>query len=183
MQIRLAIVLVAIAVVVACEEDPFLVRWVENPRQAQIYALDRGELSRPTAFHMLGRTAVVIEDPTTNGEWDFALDRQAGGLVLLLPRALGVTTRAAIAALPATEFEAVREAPADTLLYSTRDPVPLKLGTVYVVRTHQQPDAYGQLCSYYGKVKPLELDVVVGSFTFLYDISPVCNNRSLVPPK
>jgi hypothetical protein len=166
----------------ACQEDPFIVRWVEDPKEAVIYALDREELSRPSAFHMLHKEAIVIEDPLSQGQWDFALDRQDGGMVFLPPRALGVVSRAGIAPIEGVDFAEVREAPGDTLLYSTRQPVPIVLGTIYVIRTHQQPGSFGQVCVYYGKVRPLEIDEEAGVLRFLHDVSPDCNNRSLVPP-
>jgi hypothetical protein len=179
---RIVMSMVAATLAAACTDDPFQVRWEENPLEAVLYSLDREELNRPSAFHMRERARVVVEDPLTQGQWDFALDRDGGALVLLPPRALGVTSRAAIAAIPGVAFEEVREAPGDTLLYSTREPIALALGTVYVVRTHQQPGAFGQACFYYGKVEPLELDQEAGVLRFLYDVSPDCNNRSLVPP-
>ena len=176
-----ALVLLAMATV-ACGDDPFLVRWTEDPRERVIYSLDRDERNRPSAFEMLQGRQVVLESPEAIGRWDFALDRQAGELVLLPPRALGVTSDAGIAPIPGVRYEDVREAPRDTAAYVMRTPVPLEMGTIYVIRTHQQPGPFGQQCSYYGKVEPLEIDSATGVFRFLFDTSPDCNNRSLVPP-
>jgi len=77
----------------------------------------------------------------------------------------------------------MRRAPSDTLLYVTDKPVPVELGTIYVVRTHEQIGSYGRICVYYGKLEPLEIDLQAGVLRFLQDTSPVCNNRSLLPPR
>jgi len=170
--------------VAACGGEDFFVDWEENPLEQVLYSLDRepeGAL-RQTAFNMLERRGVIVEDPTAQGRWDFALDRAAGTLVLLPPQALGVTSRAAITAIPGTTFANVREAPGDTLVYSTTQPVPVQLGTVYVIRTHQQPGFFGEFCFFFGKIEPIEIDVEAGVLRFLHDVSPDCNNRSLVPP-
>jgi hypothetical protein len=177
--------LVTLAVLVAaCGGEDFLVDWEENPLEQVLYSLDRepeGTL-RQTAFNMLERRGLVIEDPVAQGRWDFAVDREAGRLVLLPPQALGVTSRAAIARIPGTTFANVIEAPSDTLVYSTNQSVPVELGTVYVIRTHQQPGFFGQFCFFFGKIEPIEIDVEAGILRFLHDVSPDCNNRSLVPP-
>ncbi|MEX0856350.1 MAG: hypothetical protein WD056_02155, partial [Gemmatimonadota bacterium] len=141
MKIRHAGGLIAIALLLsACGDDPFVVEWEENPREATLYALDREleSILRPSAFHMLERSGVPIEDPRAQGRWDFALERQGGELVLLAPRLLGVVSTAAIVPIPGVEFADVRVAPADTLLYISDAPVPVALGSVYVIRTHQQ---------------------------------------------
>src|SRR5690606_38376665 len=117
---RIAASLASLALLLsACGEDPFLVRWEANPVEATIYALDRDleNVLRPSAFHMLERSGVPVEDPRAQGRWDFALERQGGGLVLLPPSLLGVLSSAAIVPVPGTSFEDLRQAPADTLVY------------------------------------------------------------------
>ena len=165
-----------------CGDDPFRVRWTENPREATLFALDRPELNRPAGFNMLARSTVVIEDPLAGGNWDFSVERQGGRMVMVPPTALGVRSRAALVPMAGTTFEDVRRAPTDTLLYISEDAVPAELGTIYVVRTHEQLGSYNRLCVYYGKLEPIEIDVVLGTFRFRHDTSPDCNNRSLVPP-
>jgi hypothetical protein len=167
----------------ACDDDLFLVEWTENPQEAVLFALDRDELNSPSAYNMLTRLQVVIEDPSTEGGWDFALDRQNGRMVFLTPRVLGIQSDAALVPFPGVDFEEMREAPSDTLLYVTDKPVPVELGTIYVVRTHEQIGSYGRICFYYGKLEPLEIDLQAGVLRFLQDTSPDCNNRSLVPPR
>ena len=167
----------------ACDDDPFLIEWTENPQESVLFALDRDELNSPSAYNMLARLQVVIEDPVTEGRWDFAVDRQNGQMVFLTPRVLGIPSEAALVPFPGMEFEEMRRAPSDTLLYVTDKPVPVELGTIYVVRTHEQIGSYGRICFYYGKLEPLEIDLQAGVLRFLQDTSPACNNRSLVPPR
>jgi hypothetical protein len=183
---RLALRVGALAVLTvplaACGDDPFLLRWQENPREAVLFSLDRPELNRPQAFDLLQARRVIVQSVEEEGRWDFAVDRVNGEMVFLPPRALGVSSQAALVPLPGTAFADVREAPADTAVYISREPVPIRQGTLYVVRTHQQTGPWGQRCFYYGKVEPLEIDDAQGTVRFLFDVSPDCNNRRLVPP-
>lgn len=183
---RRAVPCVAAAILLllsGCGDDPFLLRWTENPQEAILFALDRDELNTPAGFNMLARSTVVIEDPLAQGNWDFSIERREGRMHFLPPSILGVASRAAIVPLAGTTFEDVRRAPRDTLLYVTEEPVPAELGTIYVIRTHEQVGRFGQLCVYYGKVEPLEIDLELGTLRFLHDTSPDCNNRRLVPPR
>jgi len=166
----------------ACGDDPFLLRWQANPREATLFSLDRPELNRPQAFDMLQARRVIVQSAQEEGRWDFAVDRRDGQMVFLPPRTLGVASQAALVPLPNISFDEIRDAPADTAVYITREPVPIQTGTLYVVRTHQQSGPFGQICFYYGKLEPLEVNLEAGTVRFLYDISPDCNNRRLVPP-
>jgi len=180
---RTSIFLVATLVLLlaACEEDPFRVQWEASPRQTILYALDREEIFRFSAFNIRQRAPIAIEDLFSQGQWDFAVDRQGGQMVLLPPRVLGVLSSSAIAAIPGVRFEDLRDAPSDTTLYVSRSPVPVQAGTVYVVRSHQQTDRFGQLCVFYGKIEALEVNLEQGTFRFLHDSNPECNARNLVP--
>jgi hypothetical protein len=170
-------------VLTACGDDPFAIDWTENPREAVLFSLARPDLNRPSAFEMLGGTSIIVENPNSGGRWDFALDTRGGNLVLLPPRSVGVLSSAAIVPLPNTDFAAVREAPADTTVYITSAPVPVQMGTTYVIRTHEQFGLFGQTCVYYGKLTPILPDPVEGILRFRFDTSPDCNNRSLVPTR
>jgi len=169
-------------VAVGCGDDPFQIDWSENPLEAELFALDREELNRPSAFDMLQRRRVVVESAQSQGQWDFAVDRLDGQLVLLPPRALGVDSRAGIAPVPGVTFEELRDAPADSALYVTREAVPVEYGMVYAVQTRQQTGRFGQRCRYYGKLEAVRIDQEAGVLIFLHDTSPECNSRRLVPP-
>ncbi len=174
--------LVPLVVLAGCEGDPFEVPWALRPEESTIYALDRAELNRPSAFDMYERIGVVLEDPIVEGRWDFAVERQGGVLHLLPPGYLGEPSGAGIVPMPGMTYDELIEAPADTALYVTREPVELSVGNVYVIRSHRQPDAFGFLCFFYGRIEALEVDHEEGILVFKHDRSPDCNNRRLIPP-
>ncbi len=147
-----------------------------------LYALSNPEMNRPSGFDFYNRVAVVIEGAAATGQWDMAVDRRGGKIVLLPPGALGVSSKAQVAPLKGRSFADVTEAPADTALYVARAPVPVELGTVYVWRSRQNYGYYGTSCVYYAKMEPLAMDPEGGTLTFVFDSSPACNDRSLIPP-
>lgn len=167
----------------ACGDDPFKIDWTESPDTVLLYTLSRPELNLPSGFDFYNRTTVIIEQPDATGNWDMAVDTRAGRVVLLPPGALGVSSKAQVAALPGRTLRDVTEAPADTTLYSARSPVPVQMGTVYVWRTRQAYGSFGSVCVYYAKMEPLVINAAAGTLSFAFDSSPVCNDRSLIPPK
>jgi len=168
----------------ACDDDLYKIRWEENPDTAFLYSLARPELNLLSAFDFLSRIPVRIESPKATGNWDMALDTQDGALVLLPPEALGVaSSKARIIPMGMMTFDEVRRAPSDTTLYVGDAAVPVVVGHVYVIRTRARPDFYGRSCVFYGKFQPLEQDPVAGTMSFVFDVSPVCNDRKLYPPK
>jgi hypothetical protein len=179
-------VLVASLVVVltACDEDPFVFRWDATPINARLYSLRRPEPNLSSAFGFNPPPhPVVLETPGASGTWDVALDTEGAALVLKPPGALGITARAAIASLGTIPFDEVDEAPGDTLVYFLDDPVTMVVGEVYAIRTNRQAGSFGSSCVYYAKLEPLVVDVAAGQMDFRFVASPVCNNRSLVPPE
>jgi hypothetical protein len=166
----------------ACGDDPFKIRWTIQPDTVLLYSLARPELNLLSGFSFINRIPVRIEAPNATGTWDVALDTRDGGLVLLPPGALGVESRARIATLPGAVFDEVIEAPADTMLYTADQPVQVSMGTVYIVRTNQYVGSFGTRCVNYGKLEPVAIDAVVGTLSFVFDASPVCNDRKLIPP-
>lgn len=167
----------------ACDDNPFLIRWQENPDTVLLYSLARPELNLLSGFDFARRVSVRIEAPSSADQWDLALDTQNGELVFLPPGALGVTSTARVAVMEGRTFEEVRRAPADTAAYISDRPVPVTLGMTYVIQTRQSIGVYGQACLYYGKFQPLAEDPEAESVTFQFDVSPVCNDRKLFPPK
>ena len=181
--VLLLLPLLALTVIAtACDDNAFEVDWTPFPDTTVLYSLARPELNRPSAFNMEQRSTIRIEVPGATGQWDFAVDTRANQIVLLPPGALGVTSRARITALPGQKFAQVKEAPQDTALYSATLPLPAQLNTTYVVRTDLRSTQFGGQCTYYGKLEPLGIDVAGGSLEFVFDVSPVCNDRRLVPP-
>ena len=153
---------------VGCD-DPYAIDWEESPDTAFIYSLARPELNLPSAYDFLGQVPLRVEAPPSTGRWDLALDTQGGELVFLPPGALGVGSAARLARIPNTTWDEVIYAPSDSTQY------------IYVLRTHTSRGYYGMSCVYYGRIKPVEIDVDVGLLRFLYDVSPVCNSLRLIP--
>lgn len=167
----------------SCGDDPFRIDWVESPDTVVLYSLARAELNLFSGFDFYNRIPITIEDAEATGNWDMAVDTRNGQMVLLPPGALGVTSKARVTALKGRTLADVTEAPADTTLYEGFAPVPVEMGTVYVWRTRQGFGSFGTVCVYYAKMEPLIIDASGGTLTFVFDASPVCNDRSLIPPK
>jgi hypothetical protein len=177
-----ALLMAAVTATAGCE-DPFEVRWEAQTDTALIYSLARPEPNLPSAFNFYFRAPIAVEAPGSTGQWDIALDTEGGRLVLVPPRALGINSRARIAALPGVSFQDVTDAPADTVSYVSNRSVPLDLGTIYVVQTSEQSGSFGQRCVFFAKMEPLVLDAVAGTLKFAFDASPVCNDTRLIPPE
>ena len=168
---------------VACGDDPFSFDWSDAPDTVLLYSLARPELGLESGISFVPPPSMTaIESPNATGTWDLALDTQGGQLVMLPPGALGVTSRARIAALGAVDFDEVVEAPEDSLLYVADDPVPVTDAAVYVVRSNRSVSGFGSSCVYYAKVQPVTIDVAGGTLRFRYVASPICNSRDLIPP-
>jgi hypothetical protein len=177
-----ALVIFVLPYVMGCDDDLFKIDWVENPDTALLYSLARPELNLLSAFNFLQRTPVPIESPSSTGQWDIVLDTQEGGLVLLPPGAVGVSgSRARIIPMEGMSYDEVREAPSDTTLYVGDAAVSVNMGSTYVIRTRQSRDLYGRVCVFYGKMSPLAMDPVLGTLSFVFDVSPECNSRRLYP--
>jgi len=167
-----------------CDDDPFKIMWELRPDTVLLYSLARPEMNLSSAFDFVRRNAVRVEAPSAVGEWDVAVDTQDGAIVLVPPGAIGVAkSRAGIVPIEDTSFDEIRRAPSDTTLYIRDRPVPMEVGQLYVIRTRQKQGSYGSICVYYGKFEPLLVDPEEGRLSFMYDVSPVCNDRKLVPPK
>lgn len=166
----------------ACDDDPFAINWTSSPDTVLLYSLARPELNLVSGFNFRRRQTVRIEGAEATGNWDMAVDTRGGQIVILPPGALGVESAARIAPMPGETFESLLEAPSDTLLYTANDPVPATVGTAYVVRTERYAGAFGTRCVSFGKFQPLDVDPAGGTLTFVFDVSPVCNDRRLIPP-
>lgn len=166
----------------ACGDDPFQINWVSSPDTVLIYSLARPELNLPAGFNFHGGDLVRVEGPQSTGLWDVAVDTRGNEMVFLPPGALGVSSRARITTLPDMSFLDVTEAPSDTLVYVADQPVPIRLGTIYVVRTGRSAGVFSSSCVYYAKLEPLVIDPAGGTLSFVYEDSPVCNSLRLIPP-
>lgn len=168
---------VAAAALAGCGDDPFAFPWEPSPDTVRLFALSRPEPNLVSALDLWPRRLVRVEAAATGGQWDLAVDTAGGRFVWLPPGVMGIETRAGVAELDETSFEEASMAPADTARYATTRSLPVEAGRVYAVRTRQH-----QRCRYYGKIQALEMDVARAVIRVHYDLSPACNNRSLVPP-
>jgi hypothetical protein len=171
-----------LATATGCDDNPFAFNWDPTPDTVLLYSLQRPELNLVSGFNFFQGVAVSVEDPDATGQWDAALDTRSGQLVFVLPGAFGISTTARIATLDGMQFDDVTEAPADTLVYEGIEPVPVRTGTIYVVKTNRIPGSFGSTCVYYAKAEALDIDVAQGTLLFRYVTNPVCNSQDLVPP-
>lgn len=178
--LSIALLLGALA---ACGKNPFAVTWTASPDTVLLYSIDRPELNLPSAFdfYPAHRYTVAVEAAGATGNWDLALGTEGDSLVFLTPEALGANVSAAITTFPGMSLDELTEAPSDSAAYSYEDPVPVRAGTAYVVRTRVNVSTYGARCAYYAKLYPLEVNPDQGTVRFVYDVNPSCNDRSLVP--
>jgi hypothetical protein len=166
----------------ACGNDPFAIKWSAKPDTVTLYSLSRPDLNLQSAYDFRNRVSVVVESPSSTGRWDMAVDTRNGRIVMVPAAALGVDSRAGIVPMPDVTFDELTEAPADTSVYITDRPVPMDVGSVYVVRTRKSVGSFGSRCFYYAKMEPLSTDPEAGTLTFYFDGAHVCNDRSLIPP-
>ena len=180
----LSLLLLLFPVITACDDNYYVIHWEESPDTALLYSLARPELNLYSGFDFLGRRGVRIEAPSSVNGWDMALDTRDGDLVFIPPRSVGVAnSTASIAPMGAMAYEDLTKAPRDTTMYIGDRPVAINVGELYVIRSRRSAGVYGNSCSYYGKFVPLSKDLEAQSVTFYFDISPVCNDRKLIPPK
>jgi len=181
---RLAAVLIpclSILSLGACGDDPFQIRWAADVDTVSLFSLARPELNLGSAYNFDQRRILVVEAPGSSGSWDLAVDDDGTEMYFVLPEVLGIESRAALAPVPGVSFEDLTEAPSDTAAYIGNEIIPIQIGTVYAVRTSEGTGFFGETCVYYGKLQPIEKDLVRGTVSFFFDASPVCNDRSLIP--
>lgn len=166
----------------ACGDDPFAFDWSDRPDTVLLYSLARPELNLVSAYNFLRNAPLQVQNPSATGSWDVAVDTRDGQIVFLPPGALNVDGAARVAVLEGLSLDDVLQAPSDTMLYVSRQPVPVELGDVYVFRTNRQRGSFGQSCVYYAKVEAVDIDPVGGTLTFREVTNPVCNDRDLIPP-
>lgn len=176
-----ALAVVGVAAATACGEDPFAIKWTSSKDTVLLYSLSRPELGLPSGFNFYTGVKWRVESANATGNWDVAVGTRDGQIVLLPPGALNITAKARVTELTNADFDDVTEAPGDTTRYTAVDAVPVRMGSVYVIRTNQRVGTFGTYCVYYAKLAPIDIEPADGMLTFYYDSSPVCNDRSLIP--
>lgn len=166
-----------------CGNDPFAFNWDDTPDTVLLYSLARPELNLQSGFAFLQGLRIRVEAPISTGAWDAAVDTRNGEIVLLPPGALGVVSSARITTLEGMTLEDVVRAPTDTLVYTADQPVPVRPGTIYIIKTNRATGSFGTSCVYYAKMEAVTIDVAAGSLLFRHVTNPVCNSQDLVPPR
>ena len=179
---RLFLICGAATSMVACD-DPFEIDdWTSTTDTIQIFSISRPELiGRPAAYDFVSRVLVRVESPAASGSWDVALRDESGQLSLVPASGFqGQVSRAGLALITNTTFEALAEAPGDTASYSV-NPRVLQVGQVYAVRTRRAGCGFSTGVRF-GKIKIISVDQAAGTVRFASVVNPLCNNRDLIPP-
>lgn len=163
----------------ACE-DPFDFDWIPQIDTVTVYSLARPDyIDRPGAYDFgPGGGPRVVEAPASSPiRWDLAFSEE-GGEFVALPAALfrGFDIEPGVQEITdGSTFDDLHTAPRDG--YITGEPVPLREGGLYVVRSRRD----SRRCNYYGKFEVLELDPA-GTVMFQSVENYLCNDRELIPP-
>ena len=168
----------------ACSEDPLGNQdWVAVPDSVTLFSVSRTELvGLPSAFDFVNGIRIPVEQPGATGQWDVALGDEDGALVLIPAVAFpGISSRARVGLLEDQGFDDLTRAPGDSAAYSG-EPVPVREGGVYVIRTRRAACQFFGSGSYYAKAEVLEVDQAGGSVTFRTIRNPNCGDRDLIPP-
>ena len=164
-----------------CGDDPYQLDWVQGYDTLELYSRENPRPGLENAFDFVNLDAVVLEALGATGNWDVAVGGDAGGLTLLPTGALSVETTAGIKRVPGT-LEDVLRAPQDSTEYERLAPVPLELGSTYIIRTRVHSDAYGETtCIFFAKMEPLAIDLENLLVRFVYGANPNCGDTSLTP--
>lgn len=135
-------------------------------------ALDLVRVQAP--FTLLRRPELVRDA----GEWDIALRRDGGGLVLRPYEAPGSPYRGAGVALANQDYDRISEAPRGNSTYSATG-VPATQNGVYFMRSRQYPNTAGALCVNYAKARLLAVDAAAGTAQVAIVLNDNCDDERL----
>jgi len=171
---------------VACDDGLEPSPWNATPDTLVLYSASRAEyvnLGSGLDITSDPVTTIPLEAPGVTGNWDFALLDVNGGLALVPAVTLAPVTgsRSRLLELQGAVLADVEEAPSDSTRY-TAQPVQLRTGSVYVLRSRRSSCGYTN-GSRYAKLQPVEVDVARGIVRFAIVRNPFCDLRSLVPPQ
>lgn len=154
-----------------------------QPLETTLYDLVAGPVDRPSGFDVVagrGRGLPRSVRVDQSGEWDVAfalLDGQA----VWLPRGFFESAKPSAGIVELNRaFDEILEAPADRELFERENPVPVSVGSVYVIRSRNDP-ALNLPCRLFAKlgVEAIEGDPVRVRFRYLWN--PNCDQRNLTP--
>jgi len=182
MRIRFVFVVMAAAALAACDDPLGPQPWDDRPDTVTLYSASRPDLlGQPSGFDFVNLAPVRVEANGAAGNWDVALAGDATLQLLPAGAFAGQTSRAGIATITNTTFEALTEAPADTAAFSAQ-PVTLVQNGVYVVRSRRTECSFSTAVRY-AKVQVVSLDPAAGVARLAIVRNPYCNDRSFVPPE
>ena len=182
MRIRLSLLILLAASVAACDDGLGPQPWDATPDTVSLYSASRSELlGYPSAFDFVNLAVIRVESPGSAGSWDVVLAGSAGLQLVPAGAFEGQDSRAGIAVITGTTFEALTSAPTDTSQYSSQA-VALQQGGVYVVRTRRAVCSFSTAV-HFAKIKVVSIDAARGVASFAVVRNPDCNDRSFVPPK
>jgi hypothetical protein len=173
--------LAAIAPVLsACDDNTFLQDAVVRADTVDLGLPggDRGsaiDLVRASANATLIRRPETVQDAE---QWDFAVRRAAGGLVLHPNEGLGTGGRGAGIGATTRPFDDIDEAPRGTSSYSEND-VALSANAVYLLRSRTYGAGLGINCLKYGKARVVSLDAATGQVRLALVINENCDDERL----
>jgi hypothetical protein len=178
---RLAPLLLAVAVIACGDNTSSSFPRPSEPVEAGLYDISGGPIDRASALNVVsgrgnGQPRAVRVDVTD--QWDIGFGILEGELVWL-PAGFfeGFEPDAGILELP-EGFEQLTEAPSDKELYEKEEPVPLKDGGVYVVRSRTDP-ALSVPCHIFAKllVSAIQEDPTRVDLQVVWN--PNCDDRNL----
>lgn len=172
------LLLVGLTPLVAC--DTFEPSWFDFVDRVELYSLARAEfIGRPSAYDFIQQRPVVVEQPKIHDPYDFDMAvTEIDGVFHALPAGMfeGFPIEPGILVdTSGLEFQDVREAPREG--YITDEPVPLHVGSVYIVRIRRDQSG----CQRYAKFEVMEVGTE-GTVEIRTVRNPLCNDRNLVPP-
>lgn len=177
--VLLSIVFASSALLGACGDDPLF--------PDVVLSVDTVTLTVPGADRPSALDLVQAQPPRTllrrpellrdAQEWDIALRRGDGGLLLRPFEAQASSLRGAGITLADEDYDRIDEAPRATNAYAST-PLPATVGTTYFIRSRQYP-VQTILCVNYAKAKVLAVDLVAGTARIALTQNNNCDDERL----
>lgn len=166
----------------ACDDGFGPRTWDPTPDTTVLYSVSRPELiGRPSAFDFVQMRRLPVEQLGVTGDWDVVLAEQNGAFVFVPSGNFpGIISRAGVGETNSPSLDALTRAPGDTASYS-RQPVTLRTGVIYVVRSRTAGCLGFGTGVYYGKFEIVSIDAAAGTVRMAATRNPYCNDRALVP--
>lgn len=184
MRLRFAVLLASLfacaPLLSACDDSGFLAELILSPDTA-VVGLPGGnasgsaiDLVRASGDFDLVRNPETVADAE---QWDIALRSTPSGLVFRPFIPVASALRGAEIAVTTRPFDDIDDAPRGNSSY-TREPVPVTLNGVYLVRSRQFTSS-GVLCLKYAKMRVLEVNTALQTVRVAVVINEGCDDERL----